>query len=208
MWDSATETSIGTLWPCSDVQYPTSMSMSLSLPLFPPLPHVPIRDPSSVMWLAGWTRPYSRLCRTEATLTALQGPVLSCWRLRYGRGCSISRRFAQSPTHLLTHSFSRSLTHSLIRVQVARGLMQGAYHIRQRSRRVWPVWAGKPRPPFTRAMPCHTQGDTTTGSHTTAIPHNEKGLVSSRSAVDPCPCDAMPLLFSRLVLHFPAHISQ
>lgn len=173
--------------------------------------HVPVPVPtpcphlrSIIGHVAGWTRPYSRLRYTRATLTGLQGlrlnELLETARF-YGRGCLVVHSFA----YLLTYGFNNSL-HSLRPRWPVRGLMQGAYHIGTvDSVDVFgPIWAGKPHPPFARAMPCHTQGDTTTLNHETAIPHIKKGLASSRSAPYPChaitmPCHAPPLLSPCLV---------
>lgn len=60
-----------TLWPCSDVVYP--VSMSLSLPLSSSLTDGPqLRSiKRSCGLVVSWIRPYSRECYTGTTLTGL-----------------------------------------------------------------------------------------------------------------------------------------
>lgn len=73
------------------------------VPVPVPAPPVAICDPITGH-VAGWTRPYSRLCYTRATLTALQGPNSTCWSLtRFRRGC-----FTIHPSAL---SICRSIIH-------------------------------------------------------------------------------------------------
>lgn len=74
--------------------------------------------------------------------------------------------------------------------------MQGAYHSGTvDSADVFgPIWAGKPHSPFARVMPCHTQSDTTTRNHTTAIPRIQEGPGLEAISGIPMPCHyhAMP----------------
>lgn len=99
-------------WPSSDVQCPMTMSLSPSL-----LPLVPICDPI-VGHVAGWTRPYSRQCRTEATLTGTAGPsvefeLLESVRATGGGVCLITHPFAHLLAHSFIHSIIQSTTHSV-----------------------------------------------------------------------------------------------
>lgn len=98
-------------WPSSDVQCPMAMSPSPSL-----LPLVPICDPI-VGHVAGWTRPYSRQCRTEATLTGTAGPNVEFDLLesvlRYRRRVLLDHSAIRPSTHSLVHSIVQSFNHSV-----------------------------------------------------------------------------------------------
>lgn len=190
------------------------MSLSPSL-----LPLAPICDPIAGH-VAGWTRPYSRQCRTEATLTGTAGPNVEFELLELSctiRGGSCLEHSSIRPvTHTLTHSFNQSITQSGPSRQGVDARCLSHYYTvdsvdefgMSGQANLLVVHAG-------HAVLYHTQSDTTTRSHATAIPHIKKGLVWSRSAVYPCPCYLlpchampMPLLFPRLIKYFPAHISQ
>lgn len=169
--------------------------------------HVPVPVPapcphlrSIIGHVAGWTRPYSRQCRTEATLTALQGAMLSCWRLRALRA-GLLGLFTHSSIYG-THSFNHSITHS---GPSGQGSMQGAYHISRQPRqcrRVWPMWAGRQ----THVHAGHAVPHTERHDHSQPLQPQFHATRKAWSRADQryihaarLPCHAMPLLSSRLV---------
>lgn len=119
--------------------------------------------------------------------------------------------------HPSIRTFNLPLNHLstlCIRVQVAGGLMQGAYHIGRR-RRVWSIWAGK-SPPRSRGSCRATHRVTRPLAATRPQFRTAKkrpGLEPISGIPMPChahamPMPCLPLLSSRLVWYFPgSHIT-
>lgn len=144
--------------------------------------------------------------------------TLTCWSLSCAtRGGSCLEQSSIRPfTHTLTHSFNQSITQSGPSCQGfdARCLshyytVDSVYEFGMSGQaNLLAVHAGHAVPHAGRHD--HSQPRNRNSTH-----QHKKGLVWSRSAVYPCPCYLlpchampMPLLFSRLIKYFPAHISQ